>query len=207
MPKIKIKRQSVSLDMTAMCDVAFLLLSFFMLTTTFKPEEPLPVDTPSSVSEIPMPDKDHVIISIGKKGEVFFGVDGNESRVKILERVAEKYKVPLTKAQKDQFSILPAHGVPIRQLPAFLDLPPDQRSKVIKKGIPVDTNLEKNELRDWVISTIGEGRKMRYVIKGDGASSYKTVKWVIATMQDLNINRFNLITSLERAPTTATEKK
>jgi len=198
MPKVKLPRKSVSLDMTAMCDVAFLLLSFFMLTTTFKPEEPITVDTPSSVSEIPMPEKDNVLISIGKNGEIFYGLDGPESRVRVLERVAKKYRIPLTKQQKEQFSILSAHGVPIAQLPSFLDMAVADRAKAKKTGIPCDTNVVKNEFRDWIIATIGEGRKLHYIIKGDGASSYETVKWVIATMQESNINRFNLITSLER---------
>ncbi len=202
MSKIKIPRKNVSLDMTAMCDVAFLLLTFFMLTTSFKPEEPITVDTPSSVSEIPMPEKDNVLISIGKKGEVFFGLDGPQSRIAVLERVGRKHSVTFTQQQKEQFSTLPAHGVSIRQLPAFLDMGVSDRSKVRKDGVPCDTlGSPKNELRDWIESTVGEGRRLHYVIKGDGAANYKTVKWVIATIQDLNINRFNLITSLERVPT------
>lgn len=203
MPKIKIPRKSVSLDMTAMCDVAFLLLSFFMLTTTFKPEEPIQVDAPTSVSELKMPEKDNVVISIGRKGEVFFGIDGESARVRILERVAASKNVSFTAAQKKAYSQLAAHGVPVQQLPSFLDLPSEKRSGVVKKGIPVDTADTKNEFRHWIKAAIDEKRKLNYVIKGDGSADFKTVKWVIATMQELKVNRFVLVTSLERAPTTA----
>jgi biopolymer transport protein ExbD len=220
MPKIKIPRKNVSLDMTAMCDVAFLLLSFFMLTTTFKPEEAKPVDTPSSVSEIPLPDKDNVVITIGKDGDVFFGVDGD--RVSILKRVAEARRIPFTKEQEAQFAALSAHGVSIQELPGFLNYSVEDRRRYLAEknkeylakkgrgvqiGVPVDTVAEKNELRDWVSSVVQEGRRMHYVIKGDGTANYQKVKWVISTLQDFNINRFNLITSLERAPSSSSEKK
>ena len=75
MPKVKIARKSVSLDMTAMCDVAFLLLTFFMLTTKFKPEEAVAVDIPASVSQIQIPDKNIMMISVREDGAIFFGVD------------------------------------------------------------------------------------------------------------------------------------
>ena len=68
MPKVKVPRKSTSVDMTAMTDVAFLLLTFFMLATKFKPDEPVVVDTPSSISEIKLPESGIMQITIDKQG-------------------------------------------------------------------------------------------------------------------------------------------
>ena len=56
MPRVKIKRKSTRIDMTAMSDVTVLLLTFFMLTSTFVQKEPVRVNTPGSVSEIKIPE-------------------------------------------------------------------------------------------------------------------------------------------------------
>lgn len=207
MPKIKIPRKNISLDMTAMCDVAFLLLSFFILTTTFRPEEPLVVDSPSSVSDIELPEKNNIIISIGKKGEVFYGFD-QQDRIKVLEKVSAQTGVPFTEKQKTAFFNMSAVGTPMDELPGFLDIEKSKRNSLPKKGIPIDTptTSDKNELRTWLRASIDvakvkktkEERKLHFTVKGDGAAKYDNVKWVIATLQDFNINSFNLITSLER---------
>lgn len=194
-------RKSVSLDMTAMCDVAFLLLTFFMLTTSFKPEEPVTVDTPSATSEREAPDADNVLISVGKNGEVFFGIDGPNSRKNVLQYVGDKKNITFTERQKKVYANLPSHGVPITQLRSFLDLPPTEQSRASKRGIPCDTlKSPNNEFILWLEATIPErkGRKeLKYVIKGDGASNYSVMKNVIANLQALKINKFHLITNLE----------
>ena len=85
MPKVKAKRQSVSLDMTAMCDVAFLLLTFFMLTAKFKPEEAVTITPPTSISEKPLPTKDGFItISVGPDGGIFLGTDDKAAKERLL---------------------------------------------------------------------------------------------------------------------------
>ena len=85
MPKVKIPRKSTLIDMTAMCDVAFLLLTFFMLTTQFKSDESVIVDTPSSISEIKLPDTDIINITITQDGKVFFSIDNkNFTREKLI---------------------------------------------------------------------------------------------------------------------------
>ena len=198
-------RKSVSLDMTAMCDVAFLLLTFFMLTTSFKPEEPVTVDTPSATSEREAPDADNVLISVSKKGEVFFGIDGPNSRKNVLEYVGEKKGITFTDKQKRVYANLPSHGVPITQLKSFLDLKPNEQSRAAKKGIPCDTlKSPNNEFILWLEATLPERgarrlekKELKYIIKGDGASNYVVMKNVIASLQALKINRFHLITNLE----------
>lgn len=199
MAKVKIPRKSVSLDMTAMCDVAFLLLTFFILTTKFKPDEPVVVSTPSSVSETKLPDTDIITITVDKDNKVFFGIDGQFTREKMLEFIAGQYKMGFTPEEIKEFSLMTTFGVPINQLRGLLALKPSERTRPgLQQGIPIDS--ANNELRDWVTYARYANPKFRITIKGDGNASYETIKKVIDTLQDLNINKFNLITNLEARP-------
>jgi len=101
MPKIKIPKKSPSLDMTPMVDLAFLLVTFFMLTTKFRPDEPVVVDQPSSVSEIPLPDKGVIMLTIDNKGRVFFNVEGQQTRLDILDRLAERFTLTFDEKEKN----------------------------------------------------------------------------------------------------------
>ena len=198
MPKVKVKRKGVALDMTAMCDVAFLLLTFFILTTRFKPNEALAVDTPSSVSEIKLPDSDIMIISVGKDGRIFFGIDGQPNRINMLQRVADDRKIQFSDKEKYEFSLMDNFGVPLASLKQFLSTPGEKRAKINQPGIPADSL--NNELRTWVFHSRYANPKIRIAIKGDRGADYKVIKDVINTLQDLNINRFNLVTGMEAKP-------
>jgi biopolymer transport protein ExbD len=195
MPKIKVPRKNISLDMTAMCDMAFLLLTFFMLSTKFKPQESVIVDIPSSVSEIKMPESDIMIISVEKSGAVYFGVDGQNTRIALLDKIAEKYKVTFSGSEKQEFGLTEAFGTPVRSLKSLLNVPSADRQKLEQPGIPVDSL--NNELKDWVTLARLSNPKLRIAIKGDKNVNYKTVKTIIATLQSQNINKFNMITTLE----------
>lgn len=197
MPKVKVPRKSTSVDMTAMTDVAFLLLTFFMLATKFKPDEPVAVDTPSSVSEIKLPDTDIMQITIDKNSRVFFGMDGQQNKEVLLERMGTKYNIQFTDAERKEFSLLSTFGIPINQMKQFLSLKADQRSKFEQSGIPSDSL--NNELADWVWQARLVNNNLRVAIKGDRDSGYPVVKKVIATLQEKNVNRFNFITSMEKA--------
>lgn len=197
MPKVKVPRKSTSVDMTAMTDVAFLLLTFFMLATKFKPDEPVIVDTPSSISEIKLPESDIILITIDKNDRVFFGVDGQPTRETVLKRMAEKYKIAFTDKQIKEFSLMSTFGVPIAQLPQLLDMKSEDRLKATQAGIPCDSL--NNELSDWVWQTRLVNKDVRIAVKGDRETNYPVVKKVIATLQERNVNRFNFITSMERA--------
>ena len=105
MSKVKIPRKSTVVDMTAMTDVAFLLLTFFMLATKFKPDEPVTVTTPSSISEIKLPETDILLLTIDKDSKVYFSMDGDQNRITLLEKMADKYKVSFTPEQKKAFSL------------------------------------------------------------------------------------------------------
>jgi biopolymer transport protein ExbD len=196
MSKVKIPRKSISLDMTAMCDMAFLLLTFFILTAKFKPDDPVVVDTPASVSETKVPDKDIMTISIDNKNRVFFGIDGQFDREKMLEFVAGKYKMGFTPAETKQFSLMSSFGVPIQNLRQLLAT--KDKAAFPQTGIPCDS--VGNELTDWVAYARYANSGLKITIKGDVNSSYEVVNKVIKTLQDQNINRFNLITDLKPRP-------
>jgi biopolymer transport protein ExbD len=196
MAKVKIPRKSISLDMTAMCDMAFLLLTFFILTAKFKPDDPVVVDTPASISDTKLPDKDIMTISIDKKSRVFFGIDGQFDREKMLEFVAGKYKVGFTPEEIKQFSLVSSFGVPLGNLRELLSV--KDKSKFEQPGIPCDSL--QNELTDWVAYARYANPKLRITIKGDVDASYDVVSKVIGTLQEQNINKFNLITDLKLKP-------
>ena len=196
MAKVKIPRKSISLDMTAMCDMAFLLLTFFILTAKFKPDDPVVVDTPASISDTKLPDKDIMTISIDKKSRVFFGIDGQFDREKMLEYVAGKYKVGFTPDEIKQFSLVSSFGVPVGNLRELLAI--KDKTKFAQPGIPCDSL--QNELTDWIAYARYANPKLRITIKGDVDASYDVVAKVIGTLQEQNINKFNLITDLKLKP-------
>jgi biopolymer transport protein ExbD len=80
MPKIKKKRVGFKIDMTPMVDVAMLLLTFFMMTTQFRPEEATAIDLPSSHAPFKMPETDIMIVTVNREGRVFLGVDSQKLR-------------------------------------------------------------------------------------------------------------------------------
>jgi len=196
MGKIKVHRTTPSLDMTPMVDLAFLLVTFFMLTTKFAPEEPVAVDTPSSTSEIRLPEVDILTITISKEGAVFFNLDGKYTKQTLIQKMGEKYGVPFSPDQIARFSVLPSFGLPVASLPQYIDMGPDERKLVKQSGIPVDS--AHNELADWIVMARISNPKLRIAIKGDSDSNYPIVKDVIETLVDRKVTRFNLITNLER---------
>ena len=141
-------RKSPSVDMTAMCDVAFLLLTFFIMTTQFKSQESVTVDTPSSVSEIKIEDKDMATITIDKDGKYYFGVTNPTDRYALIQKMNEKYGAGLSDAQQASFTKLAETGVSIKALKQYLSLPDAQKGQVRIEGIPNDST--KSELVDWV---------------------------------------------------------
>ena len=200
MPKVKIPRKSTAVDMTAMCDVAFLLLTFFMLTSNFTSKEPIQISTPSSVSEIKIPETNIISILIDKKGDVFFGIDKRDRKIQLLEKMGEIYKTQFSDEEKKTFGAINSFGVPMNKMKSFLNLPPEERdSKDNAIGIPHDS--VDNQLKYWVQNArlIG-GKELRIAIKADGATPYPIIKSVMNTLLDLRENRYNLITSLEENP-------
>lgn len=205
MPKIKLPRKSTHIDMTAMCDVAFLLLTFFMLATKFKPEEPVQVDTPASTSTKQIPEG-FMLITLDKTGRVFFAVDNLKAKKDIIDQINTDKNLHLTDAEKTAFITGSGVGVPFSQLKGYLAMPPDQRNEFDKKapGIPTDTtaSFETNELAYWVQTSryYVDNGKGRIAIKADGEAAYPQISKVIGTLGKQRVFRFSFITDMKGVP-------
>lgn len=202
MPIVKPKRSHPHMDMTAMCDVAFLLLTFFILTAQIRVQEAAEINPPTSISGIKVPDTDIMTISLDKEGKVFFGIDGQPNRIAMLENIGEVYGISFSDREKKAFSLLPNFGLPISQLKSFLSLKSDQQGKVKQPGIPVDSsaNLQTNQLSQWVFNARKANNKLRIAVKGDNLAKFPNFKNVLSSLQSQNINKFNLITGTEVPP-------
>ncbi|WP_306353983.1 ExbD/TolR family protein [Flavobacterium sp. '19STA2R22 D10 B1'] len=200
MAKVKMAKKSTAIDMTAMCDVSFLLLTFFILTATARQPEPLPVDTPASTVKVKLPDSDLATVTIGDQGKVFFGVTGQEVRKRTLERIAEKYKVEFTPEEYERFSLIEGFGVPLNQLKGLIAMKNADRNVAgVQSGIPKDST--DNQLKEWIMAARFATKEiadkpLNVAIKGDAQEQYPQIKEIIDVLQDQGINKFNLVTGL-----------
>lgn len=195
MPKVKIARKSTSVDMTAMCDVAFLLLTFFILTTKFKPQEAVQIDIPGSTAQIPLPEKDIMKFEIAPDGKVYFGLDDQNTRLKLLDRLSAEYQLPFSASQKDAFRTLEIWGMDIKSLPEFLDKEPTERAKVVQPGLTIDTTGGQHQVEDLILFSRQENNNLRIAIKGDKRTEYKSFDRLIKALQNRDVHKFNIITS------------
>ena len=196
MPKVKVKRKSTAIDLTAMSDVTVLLLTFFMLTSTFIQKEPIQVSTPASVMEIKIPETDILQILVDNDGKVFMSMDKQEDRVAVLEKMGEEYGITFTPEEVNKFRLAPSFGVPIGQMRSFLALPEDEQDKILKDyGIPTDST--DNQLKSWVKNARLQNRDLRIAIKADQATPYPIINTIMTSLQDIRENRYNLITTLK----------
>jgi len=195
---VKTQKKATSIDMTAMCDVAFLLLTFFILTATAKIPEALPVDTPQSTVQTKLPETDLATLTIGK-GKVFFDLKGREVRKRTLELMGQKYGVEFTDDEKAKFALMEGIGVPILNLKQLIGMATADRSKAGQLGVPKDS-LD-NQLAEWVqnarIANIElNDKELQIAIKGDAKEEYPSIRKVMDILQDQKINSFSLVTGL-----------
>ncbi|MBL7933030.1 MAG: biopolymer transporter ExbD [Bacteroidia bacterium] len=231
MSKKPSKGGAPALDMTPMVDLAFLLVTFFMLTASFRMAEPVVVDPPSSIGEVALPDN-HIMVTIDDKGRAYFGISNTTAKMDALREMAAKYKVGFTEEQIKKFSGLSSFGVDIKDLPAYIDAKEEER-KVFKPkdgrkiGVPLDTITPNNQLKDWIaiggkkaVETYNAAKadaaeqgqefnaeKPRYAIKAAAKTKYIFVRDVVKQFTDLKIYQFNLITSLEGGGTVINPSK
>ena len=219
MAEVKGPKGSPTIDMTPMVDLAFLLVTFFMLTASFRMAEPVIVDPPSSISDKTLPENT-ILVTIDNNGRAFFGIGNGEAKINALAKISEKYSVKFTEDQVKKFGGLSSFGVEVKDLPRYLDASEAERLKFQpQKGVPLDSL--NNQLKDWI--NIGalelnaiymrnkneaeekgvefKGEKPRYAIKADAKAKYIFVKDVFKTFTDMKIYTFNLITSMEGGET------
>ena len=199
MANVKMSKKAASIDMTAMCDVAFLLLTFFILTATAKQPEPMSVDTPASTVQTKLPETDLATLTVGR-GKVFFDLKGREVRKRALELMGQKYQVTFSDQESEKFAIMEGFGVPIQNLKAIIAMKSADRNKTdLQPGIPKDS-LD-NQLADWIqnarIANIEvNDKELQIAIKGDAKEEYPAIRKIMDILQDQKINSFNLVTGL-----------
>lgn len=217
MPKIKIPKGTPSIDMTPMVDLAFLLVTFFMLAANFRSDEPVSVDTPSSNEERMIPEN-IIQITIDKGGRAFFKISDPEAKKELLGYMSSKYKQGFTEKHKEQFAAMEMFGCSMNELPKYLEMSSEERKKLQTIGIPYSDSTN-NQLRDWIyygnIAALNSGRtlyeeaqrrkkdvvadefKPKFILKVDSKTIYVQAQKVIDTFRDLKLNNLNFITSLE----------
>ena len=199
MAKIKMSKKSTRVDMTAMCDVAFLLLSFFVMTSTAKLPEPMEIETPASTVQTKLPESNLATLTVGN-GKVFFGVSGRDVRSETLKRMGDKYSVQFSDKDIAKFALIDNFGVDIRSMKQLIDMKNDQRMKEgTQPGIPFDSL--NNQLADWVkisreVTKEMDQKDLDIAIKGDAKEEYPTVKKVLDILQKQKKNNFFLVTGL-----------
>ena len=200
MGKVKIKKKSTWIDMTPMSDVMVLLLTFFMLTSTFVKNEPVKVITPSSVSEIKVPEKGVLNILVDKTGKIFMSIDNQNTTQDVLERMTGKFGVSLNAEQTHKFVKDEMWGVPMSMLTTYLNLSETEMSSELKNhGIPLDSiDGGKSEFQLWVEQARNADKDVKLAIKADEKTPYSVVKKVMSELQDMSENRYYLITSYKK---------
>lgn len=193
-----IKRpKSPELDMNPMVDMAFLLVTFFLLATTFKQAEPTRIVLPRSISKTELPDEKLITISVNRLGQAFISVADASKRVLWLEQFAQTYGITLNDDDKKVFAELPGIGVSAQELSQYLRMPAEQRMQYRPPGIPYDS--ASNQLADWLLYARVLIPDARVAIKADRRTKYKHVEEVIRLLTQNNILRFNLITEIRKA--------
>ncbi len=199
MGRAKIKRGSTNIDMTAMCDVAFLLLSFFILTTKFKPDEAVEIATPSSVAAKAAPEDKSFLVNINKEGKIFLQMS-EDIRADILDELGTAKGINFSADDKKFFNAASYVGTPLSQMNQFNRIPPDDKKNFNVTGIPVDST--NNELQAWINAAVNayRGRTINFLIKGDNNAKYPAFKAVIESFKKNEVFKYQLVTQPEGVP-------
>jgi biopolymer transport protein ExbD len=210
MGKVKIKKNDVWVDMTPMADTMTLLLTFFMLTSTFVKNEPVKVNTPGSVSEIKVPENGLLTILVSPEkdaagnptgeGQVFMSLDNTDQLGSTLSTMTNNFGVSLTPKQEETFKSEGMFGVPMSDLSTYLAMGANQRTQYIQtKGIPLDSiKGGMSEFQQWVDAARTVNEDIKIALKADATTPYKTVKKVMNELQDMDESHYYMITQLKK---------
>jgi biopolymer transport protein ExbD len=189
--------------MTAMCDVAFLLLSFFIFTAKFKENKSVEVSTPTSVSTIPVDAKNSINVSIDKDGKVYMGVSPDEQRKVLASKLNASAALGLSPAELKAFGDQPEIGMPLQKIKSFLAMKAgDPAAKVAQEGIPTDSTS--GELARWIAVSKemfpAVEDSLAIFLRVDNKSKFTVTQAVIDAFRKTNTFKFKLITSPEDVP-------
>jgi biopolymer transport protein ExbD len=191
--------------MTAMCDVAFLILSFFILTTKPKPSEAVPVQTPKSVSPKFVPDKNVVMISLDKDGKVYLSSGDNSSdmakKKTMLESVNMRNNLGLSSSEIASLTKQSFIGVPFAQLKQQAHLEPSQINSKVLPGIPC-TDTTNNQMIEWVRAALYayQGGRLDFILKGDNLAKYPVFKNILTALKKNETFKFQMVTNQANVP-------
>jgi|SRR5689334_5243615 len=203
MPSVKLPRKSTFVDMTPFVDVAFLILTFFIMATKFKPPEPVEVTTPNSVSTQELPESNALLITIDKEGKVYFTVLSEKDKTvydEVINTINSSRNLGLSDAEKRNYRKTYMVGVGFGQLKQLLDIPAEEQTKLKQTGMPIDTTG--GDLTYWIqaAKSAFSGTRLQYLVKGDNMSKYPVFKNVINALKKNDVYKYNLITAPEDAP-------
>ena len=201
MPKIKAPVRTPHIDMTPMVDLFSVLLIFLLLTASFRPQEAAVISSPTSISEKQAQDKDIMTIIIGRDGKVFFNIDNGKdstkhTRANLLEEMGKRYNITFTKNELNNFGHLSSFGMPMSDIKKWLNTKDSKIKEKLQTGIPMDST--DNQLSYWIRYARLTNPNAEVAIKGDGDSEYTVVKKIMDLLQDNKVNKFNLVTNLEK---------
>jgi len=203
MPSVNIPKKSTFVDMTPFVDVAFLILTFFIMATKFKPPEPAEITPPNSVSTKELPENDAILITLDSAGKVYFSMLTEKEPLKkyeVIKNLNSTRNLGLTEAEMQNFIKTHSIGVPFAQLKSLLSIPQEEQGNAKQQGIPLDTLG--GELAYWIRDAVSAfaGRKINYLVKGDNHVKYPYFKMVLGAFKRNDIYKFNLVTMQEDAP-------
>lgn len=208
MPSVKLPKKSTDTDMTPFVDIAFLILTFFIMATKMKEPEKVPTKPPESVGVVKIPESNSILITMDSSRGVFFVVNPPKTkeydyRLRLIQSLNSTRTLNLSDAEMNRYAnSKESIGVPLNQLKSYLAAP-DQK-KFVEPGIPVKDSAS-NELFWWIDAArrafAGEKTKdVRFLIKGDKNAKYPLFANVVDALKRNGELKYFLVTSLEEAP-------